>query len=165
MPRWNEKDATQAEVDIIAGEVTALEERQRYTWQSNLITSANIVGGVASESIVLAPALPTNIEVVAAYFEVRTVASSANAVNTSQVSFQLGIAAAPNSYLAAGANMFGFGPGLPSHFGGGLLGTARAADTLRLTLTCLGAAPNTADVLNLGVFAFVEYFLPRPGDA
>ena len=165
MPLWNEPLATQAEVDAIITEVTALEGRQRYTWQSTLVTSADIVGGGASEAIVLAPAFPANVEIVAAYFQITTTASSSNAVNTATLTLQLGISGSPNSYLAAGANMFGFAAGFPSHFAGGLLGTMRSADTPRITLTCTGAAPNTGNVLNLGVIAFVEYFLPRAGDA
>lgn len=163
MPFWNERPASQAEVDTLDAEVTALQGRQRYTWQSNLVTSADIVGGAATETITLSPVLPTNAIIVAAYFQVMTAAASSNAVNTATVTFQLGITGVLNGYIAAGANMFTF-TGYPSAFAGSLIGGVRAADTVRLTLTCTGAAPNTANVTNLGVYSFVEYFLPRAGD-
>lgn len=108
-------------------------------WVSNVITQADLTGGV-----VLA----------ASYLQTTATASSSNG-NTTGATLSLGISGSTQGYLATGANVLGAAARL-ANAAGTLLGCYRAGDTPQITITATGGSPDLAH-LTISVRAVVYY--------
>lgn len=125
-------------------------------WVSPAVTEASITSGT-SQSITI-PGFPAKVVPLGCYLIADEAATSGNA-NTTTLTYALGVSGATGGYLASGVNVLTL-TGPQSNGAGILVGCYRAADTLLLTITAGGGAPNVSHITNLQVRAVVYYVAP-----
>lgn len=125
---------------------------QRYV--SDPITQVDIVGGGASEAINLS-AFPPNAVPIAGYV-VTSVETTSSSGDTTGLLAEIGPAADPNGYVTS-VSIFGAAGRKETATAGVIPGCFRAGDTLQITLTATGPAPDTAHINQLSVIAVIYY--------